>query len=299
MDVKYFVSEGEDRRLDAQSRESVRGQFVRLSDGVTHYELKGPKGGDVVLLVGGLTVPQTYWDGIVPLLNESGLRTLALSGYGRGLSDRVHAYSEALFVRQLDELVSELGVTSRQHVVGSSMGALVAMSYAKQRRDALSTLTLVGPAGLARATFRKERLLIGDRIARVIAQRFGRRFLEGHLRHNVRDPQHAAELTTMIRAAFRFEGSLHALFDTLQHVRLFARSELYRQTGALGIPTMLLWGADDEVTPIRHFGEARALLRPLEWHTIRECGHMAPLEKPREVADRLASFVQRKKEAIP
>jgi len=62
---------------------------------------------------------------------------------------------------------------------------------------------------------------------------------------------------------------------------------------------MLLWGADDEVTPIGHFGEARALLRPLEWHAIRECGHMAPFERPREVADRLASFVQRKKGVVP
>ena len=297
--MRYFVAEGEDRRLDEEARESVRGQFVRLSDGVTHYELKGREGGDLVLLVGGLTIPLNYWDGLVPLLNASGLRTLAFSGYGRGLSDRVHAYSEALFVRQVDELVSKLGVTSRQHVVGSSMGALLAMSYAKQRRDAVSTLTLVGPAGLARATFRRERLLIGDFIARMIAQRFGRRILEGHLRHNVRDPQHLAELTTMIRAAFRFEGSLHALFDTLQHVRLFARSELYRQTGALGIPTLLLWGMDDEVTPIRHFAEAQALLRPLECHAIRECGHMVPFEKPGEVADRLVSFVQRKNELGP
>jgi pimeloyl-ACP methyl ester carboxylesterase len=297
--VRYFVAEGEDRRLDALSRELVRGQFVRLSDGVTHYELKGPKGGDVVLLLGGLTIPLTYWDGIVPLLNASGLRTLAFSGYGRGFSDRVHAYSEALFVRQLDELVSELGVTSRQHVVGTSMGALVAMSYAKQRRAALSTLTLVGPAGLARPTIRPDRLLISDRFARVIAQRFGRRILEGHLGHNVRDPQRAAELTTMIRAAFRFEGSMHALFDTLQHVPLFARSALYRQTGALGIPTMVLWGVDDDVTPIGHSGEARALLRPLEWHPIHECGHMAAFERPREVADRLASFAQRKKQVVP
>ena len=293
--MRYFVAEGEDRRLDAEARESVRGQFVRLSDGVTHYELTGPEGGDVVLLVGGLTIPLDYWDRIVPPLNASGLRTLAFSGYGRGLSDRVHAYDEALFVRQLDELVSELGVTSRQHVVGSSMGALVAMSHAKQRRDAVSTLTLVGPAGLARATFRRERLLTNDCIARVIAQRFGRRILEGHLRHNVRDPQHVAELTTMIRAAFRFEGSLHALFDTLQHVQLFARSELYRQTGALGIPTMLLWGADDDVTPVVQSGEARALLRSLEWHVIHECGHMVPFEKPLEVADRLASFTQRRR----
>lgn len=297
--MRYFVASGEDRRLDAQSRRSLRGQFVQLSDGVTHYELNGPEGGDVVLLLGGLTIPLSYWDGLVPLLNARGLRTLAFSGYGRGFSDRVHVYSEALFVRQLDELVSALGFTSNHHVVGTSMGALVAMSYAKQRRAALSTLTLVGPAGLARPMMRPDRLLMSDRIARLIAQRFGRRILEGHLRHNVRGPQRATELATIVRDAARCEGSLHAVFDTLQHVPLFARAELFAQTGALGVPTMLLWGADDEVTPIVLSGEARALLRPLEWHVIHECGHMAPFEKPLEVADRLASFIQTRKEVVP
>lgn len=297
--MRYFVAPGEDRRLDARSRQSLRGQFVQLSDGVTQYELNGPADGDVVLLLGGLTIPLTYWDGLVPLLNARGLRTLAFSGYGRGYSDRVHAYSEALFVRQLDELVSALRLTSRQHVVGTSMGALVAMSYAKRRRAALTTLTLVGPAGLARPAVRPDRLLMSDRIARVIAERFGRRVLEGHLRHNVRDPQRAVELATMIRDAFRCEGSLHALFDTLQNVSLFARTELFGQTGTLGVPTMLLWGADDDVTPIVQSDEARALLRPLGWHVIHACGHMAPFEKPREVADRLAAFTQRRKEVVP
>jgi pimeloyl-ACP methyl ester carboxylesterase len=296
--VRYFVAPGEDRRLDAQSRELLRGQFVQLSDGVTQYELDGPEGGDVVLLLGGLTIPLAYWDGLVPLLHARGLRTLAFSGYGRGYSDRVGAYSEALFVRQLEELVSALRLTSRQHVVGTSMGALVAMSYARRRRAALGTLTLIGTAGLAHPAIRPDRALASDGVAQVIARWFGRRILEAHLRHNVRDPQRAIELATMIRDAFRCEGSLHALFDTLQNVPLFARAALFGETGALGIPTMLLWGADDEVTPIVHSGEARALLRPLEWHVIRECGHMAPLERPREVADRVASFIERRREAV-
>jgi pimeloyl-ACP methyl ester carboxylesterase len=297
--VRYFVAPGEDRRLDAQSRRSLRGQFIQLSDGVTHYELNGPDGGDVVLLLGGLTIPLSYWDGVAPLLNARGLRTLAYSMYGRGYSDRVHAYSEALFVRQLDELVAALGLTSNQHVVGTSMGAIVAMSYAKQRHAALSTLTLVGPAGLARPTLLRRVLLRSDRIARPVAQRFGRRILDGHLRHNVRDPQHVIELATIVGDAARCEGSLHAVFDTLQNVQLSGRAELFRQTAALGVPTMLLWGEDDEVMPIALSGEARALLRPREWHVIHACGHMPPFEKPLEMADRLASFIQTSKEVVP
>ncbi|MFI9832759.1 alpha/beta fold hydrolase [Streptomyces sp. NPDC051913] len=131
--MKYFVAQGEDRRLTVESRQALRGSFVELSDGVTHYELKGPEDGEMVVMAGGLTIPLFYWDGLVTELNARGLRTLTCSAYGRGYSDRVRArYDETLFARQLTELTERLGLTTRPlHLVGTSMGALVAMTYAR------------------------------------------------------------------------------------------------------------------------------------------------------------------------
>lgn len=288
--MKYFVSPGEDRRLDAASRRGLRGSFVELSDGVTHYELSGPNDGDVAVLIGGLTIPLFYWDDLASELHARGLRTLAYSGYGRGYSDRVQArYDEALFVRQLTELTGRLGLTRPYHVVGTSMGALIAMAYTGQHVASTSTLTLVGPAGLARRS-PSHWLLRSDRLAGFVAKRFGRRLLEGHLGHNVRDPGRAAELAAMIRDAYRYEGSMYAFFATLQHFRLSDQAELYRRTRTLGVPTMLVWGADDHVTPIERLDTARALLQPLQCHVIEACGHMAPFQRPRDVADTIASF---------
>ncbi|MFF4806589.1 alpha/beta hydrolase, partial [Streptomyces sp. NPDC001351] len=50
--MKYFVAPGEDRKLTADSRGALRGSFIELSDGVTHYELTGPEDGEVVLMAG-------------------------------------------------------------------------------------------------------------------------------------------------------------------------------------------------------------------------------------------------------
>jgi pimeloyl-ACP methyl ester carboxylesterase len=289
--MRYFVTPGEDRQLDAASRRGLRGSFVELSDGVTHYELSGPDDAEVAVLVGGLTIPLFYWDALASELHARGLRTLAYSGYGRGYSDRVQArYDEALFVRQLTELTERLGLARPHHVVGPSMGALIAMAYTGEHVGSTSTLTLVGPAGLAKRPPSLSWLLRSDRLAGFIAKWHGRRMLERHLGHNVRDPGRAAELAAMIRDAYRYEGSMYALFTTLQNFRQSERSELYRRTGALRVPTMLLWGADDQVTPIDQLDTARALLRSLECHVIPECGHMVPFERPRDVADKIASF---------
>ncbi|GAQ53024.1 alpha/beta fold hydrolase [Streptomyces acidiscabies] len=292
--MKYFVAPGEDRTLTTDSRRTLRGSFIELSDGVTHYELTGPEDGDVVLMAGGLTIPLSYWDGLVGELHAHGLRTLTCSAYGRGYSDRVPArYDETLFARQLAELTDRLGLTARPlHLVGTSMGALVSMVYAARYRSSVSTLTIVGPAGLAKPRpTSPDRLLRSDLLAGVIARRRGLRLLQGHLGHNVRDPGLGAKLTEMVLDAFRFEGSLYAVFDTLQHLPVTGRDDLFRRTGALGIPTLLLWGDEDDVTPLEHFDTARALLKPQKHHVIDQCGHMAPFERPRDVADQLVPFV--------
>ncbi|MFH8657995.1 alpha/beta fold hydrolase [Streptomyces afghaniensis] len=290
--MKYFIAAGEDLRPDPATRQGLRGSFIELSDGVTHYELAGPDGGDVVLLAGGLTVPLFYWDGLAAELRARGLRTLACSAYGRGYSDRVRAtYDETLFVRQLAELKDALDIKEPVHLVGTSMGALVAMRFAGRHRESLATLTLAGPAGLIRQKAPPHRLFASDRLTGFVARRFGRRLLESHLGHNVRDPQLSAELAAMVLDAYRYEGSLYAFFDTLQHLPLSGRTELFRRTGALGIPTLLLWGDDDKVTPIDQLNTARSLLQPQQCHVIPDCGHMAPYERPREVAERIASFM--------
>ncbi|MHC3471013.1 alpha/beta fold hydrolase [Streptomyces sp. 7R007] len=299
--MKYFVAAGEDRCLTADTRPALRGSFIELSDGVTHYELTGPAHGDVVVMAGGLTIPLFYWDGLVTELHARGLRTLTFSAYGRGYSDRVRArYGERLFARQLVNLTDRLGLSARPlHLVGTSMGALVAMTHAAQYRSLVSTLTLVGPAGLAKPKpTSPHRLLRSDLLAGVVARRRGSQILRGHLGHNVRDPELGARLTEMVLDAFRFEGSLYALFDTLQHLPLSGRDDLFRQTGALGIPTLLLWGAEDDITPLTHFGMARTLLKPKHHHVIPACGHMAPFERPRDVADQIVPFVAARSERL-
>jgi pimeloyl-ACP methyl ester carboxylesterase len=94
----------------------------------------------------------------------------------------------------------------------------------------------------------------------------------------------------MVLNAYRYEGSMYAFFDTLQHLQGSGRTALYRDTGELGVPTLLLWGADDQVTPVNALGAAQALLKPQQSHVIPDCGHMVPFERPSDVATMIGSF---------
>lgn len=296
--MKYFVMPDEDLSLNPSSRSALRGSFVELSDGITHYELTGPESGDIVILVGGLTVPLFYWDRLSLMLHAAGLRTLTYSTYGRGYSDRIKGrYNDALFVRQLSELIASLPITAKYHVVGASMGALIAMGHALQNSSSVATLTMAGPAGLTEIPAALRWLQSSDWLGHFFAKHFGRRWLRSHENDDLGDRTHAAELAAMLRDAFRYEGSIHAIFDTLQHFRLFSRSYLYRSVGDLRVPTMLIWGKEDRVTPISKIDDARTLLRPAQCHVI-ECGHMVPFERSRAVAEKIVSFIGTREKRI-
>jgi pimeloyl-ACP methyl ester carboxylesterase len=292
--MRYFVARGEHRRLDPSTRGELRGSFVQCSDGDTHYELTGPGSGEVVVLVGGLAIPLFYWDQLADELHREGFRTLAYSGYGRGYSDRPQAvYDEALFMRQLSDLTEQLGLTGPWHLVGTSMGALVAMAFAEQHLEQAATLTLVGPGGLEAKPPAGAGLLRRDRLGALLGKYLGNRLLEKHLSHNVRDAAQSAELSAMVRECYEFEGSMYALFATIADFPLTARRDLYERTGHSPVPSLLLWGAEDQVTPITRLDEVRGLLNPLECHIFQQCGHMASYERPAEVAAKFGSFADR------
>ena len=72
----YFVIDPERLDLDEAARKSAPGQFARLSDGYTHYEIGGPADGRVVVLAAGSTVPYYIWDPTYTALVDAGFRVL-------------------------------------------------------------------------------------------------------------------------------------------------------------------------------------------------------------------------------
>jgi pimeloyl-ACP methyl ester carboxylesterase len=288
--MRYFVAPGEDR-LHPALRDGQRGEFARLSHGMTHFELAGPEEGPMIVFVPGLTIAMDFWDAVVAPLQQWGYRTLVYSAYGRGYSDRVDAvYNRGLFVAQLDELLCALDA-QEIHLVGSSMGALIAVTYARRLYRRIASLTLSGPAGLAKRRNPVTRLPRRGPIAPLFGKYLMRRGVMRHLEHNVRTPEDAARLTRMVGEGLRFEGSMYAVLSTVLSFPLAEQDDLFDAGTARLPPTMLLWGAEDEVTPPGDFQRAVDLLRPVHAELIERCGHMAPFERPGMFADKVSELI--------
>ena len=142
----YLSRNPEKRTIDESARRTAPGKFVRLSDGVTHYELLGPDSGATVVLVHGFSVPYYIWDSTAVALSNRGYRVLRYDEYGRGWSDRPKiAYDAAMYDRQVGELLDSLHIAGPVHLAGVSMGGWVTGTFAGRHPDRVRSLILVDP----------------------------------------------------------------------------------------------------------------------------------------------------------
>src|SRR5438067_3773287 len=104
---RYARSERETLNMDDAARRGVSGSFVRLSDGVTHYQLGGPAAGATLVLIPGFSTPYNVWDPTYDGLTAAGARVLRYELYGRGWSDRPSArYDADFYDRQIVDLLN-------------------------------------------------------------------------------------------------------------------------------------------------------------------------------------------------
>jgi pimeloyl-ACP methyl ester carboxylesterase len=184
------------------------------------------------------------------------------------------------------DLVHALDLAEPPHLIGHSMGGMIAAEMAAVNPDGLSSLVLIGATGLwlddhpvpdifAMLPFELADVLFADPAV-------GEAVLTAGL-----DFGDDAALTNFLVRNARRLGTAGKILFPIPNRRLSKR--LYRIT----TPTLLLWGALDElVAPV--YGERFLELltsTPAQLALVDNAGHMVPYEQPRAAADVIVGFI--------
>jgi 3-oxoadipate enol-lactonase len=106
-----------------------------------HYLVEG-EGPETVLLINGLADDLETWAYQVPALLEAGYRVVRFDNRGIGSTDKpVGPYSAELLADDAKALADFLGLND-YHVMGVSMGGMIAQRFALKYPEAVRTLTL-------------------------------------------------------------------------------------------------------------------------------------------------------------
>ena len=287
---------GEDLELNQTTRAEAPGSFVRLADGITHYEMAGPADAPVIVLVHGFSVPYFIYDPTFEFLSASGFRVLRYDLFGRGWSDRPRLPNEiGLFIRQLHDLIEALQLRTPLTLTGLSMGGPITASFTVAHPGIVAANIFIDPVGTHAINYGALGALtlplIGELVFGLLA---GERMVK-NIASDFFDPSWVQEFQERYRVQMRYSGFRRSILSTLRGRMLSGFPETYRDLGRLAKPTLLLWGREDQTVPFTDSMDLRALLPHCEFHAFEGSGHIPHYEKPAEVNPILLEFLERTK----
>jgi pimeloyl-ACP methyl ester carboxylesterase len=282
--VGLLAGDREPLILDAHERSRLPGQFIALSHGYTSYDVTGPADGRVVLLIPGISIPRSVFRPTATSLAKAGYRVVAYDLFGRGFSDRPRVrYDAALFNQQIDELLTAVQVTGPVSLVGVASGALQAMLYAEARSTRVERLVLICPDGVNAPVDGFVRLvrmpLLGEFAGRVILNAVGQRRWEERLQNYSSDRRVVEDVVTSFRGQLVYKGFWRALASSIASLPISESSDVFRRVERRRVPTLVLWGIDDVIIPVRLGHEVRRLM-PSATYVEIPAGHLPQSERP-------------------
>lgn len=285
------------------------------------YEVAGPEGGEPLLLIMGLGAQMTRWPAaFVDRLAAKGLRVIRFDNRDVGLSTKLDAAGlpdVPAIIKALSEgkpppvaytlsdmaddaagLLTALGV-ERAHIVGASLGGMVAQLVAADHPDRTLSLTSImsttGNRGLPPAS--PEALaVLNNRGPDPLAD------FEGYLDHAVKgqavvgSPAHPADPEeTRLRIRNDFNRSYSPAGFQRQYAAAMASPDRRPKLATIKAPTVVIHGAADPLVPLAGGQDTAANIPGAELVVIEGMGHDFPAPLYDQVVDAILKAVSRAK----
>jgi pimeloyl-ACP methyl ester carboxylesterase len=287
----YFTIDPERLDLDDAARKSAPGQFARLSDGYTHYELAGPADGRVVVLAAGATVPYYIWDPTFKALVDAGFRVLRYDYYGRGFSDRPDIpFTQDLYVRQFRELLDAVHISGPFDLGGLSFGGSVITSVAAKYPGRVRSLIYVDPAFRTPETLTALESMppLWNVMTAILEERSWADGQLGDFLH----PEQFPDWADRYRVQLKYRGFRRArLSDARSNSGADQRDEL-QMVGENQRPVLVIWGKQDPNVPFELSASLMAVMPYARLTAIDESGHLPQWERPDLVQPAIVSFLR-------
>lgn len=204
---------------------------------------------------------------IIPLLPLYDLSLLETSV--SGLAKHVTKFVDAMNLSQM-------------HLLGNSLGGHVGLAYTLKHQDKIKTITLTGSSGL-----------FENGMGETYPKRGDYEFIRKKTAMTFYDPNVASK--ELVDEVFSIVNNRLKAIKIIYLAKSAIRHNLGDELKSITIPTCLIWGKNDTITPPMVAEEFHQLLPNSELHWIDKCGHAAMMEVPGEFNKILSEFLNNHK----
>ncbi len=230
----------------------------------------------VVLLIPGMLNTAAVWDRVVPLLQDAAELRIVDVQTQANISD---------MARDAWALLADVAPATPVVICGFSMGGYVAIDMVARPKRAIAGLLLLDTSGRPESPE-------GEVVRAKTIAAFERNFVkvvENMLPFSTHPDHHQdAELFATLRAILTPVGSDTAVRQTQA---VAGRTDHRASLAALTIPTRVLCGREDKVTPPVLSQELADLIPGAQLEWLEQSGHMTPVEQAHEVAKAIQSLL--------
>ena len=259
-------------------------KFVSKDGLDLYYTVQGQ--GPFVTLVHGIGADHASWDGIASRLAPH-YTVIRLDLRGHGQSSKITTCSLDDFVSDIGGLLDAAGA-KKTHLVGFSLGGLIAQKFAIEKAGRLNRLVLISSVA-ERTDEERERVLKRadqiDRegIASVVAAAEDRWFTPAFKAANLERVQ--ARLKQLVNNDHRSYAAAYRVFAGADRGMLFER---------IAAPTLVMTGENDSGSSPRMSRLLYERIAGSKLHILPELRHSVLIEAPDLIANLLLDFLQQK-----
>lgn len=167
---------------------------------------------------------------------------------------------------------------SNVHLLGNSLGGHIGLVLTLQAPQLVKTLTLTGSSGL---------------FEQGLGKTFPQRQNYEYMRENTANVFYDKSLATkeLVDDVFELVNDREKCLAVVVAAKSAMKHNLENELHAIKIPTLLIWGKQDTITPPFVAEEFESKIPDATLHFIDECGHAPMMEKPTEFIQYLDSFL--------
>jgi 3-oxoadipate enol-lactonase len=252
------------------------------------YQTSGPRTGLPVVLIHGFPFSREMWQPQIEALKKN-YYLITYDVRGHGSSDTGDGqYTVELFVDDLITLLDHLKL-SRVVLGGFSMGGYIALRAVERHPERFRALILCDTKSEPDNNEGKIRRAVQ---VKAVKQFGTKQFAENFLRTVFHEKSFATrpEAVELIREIIG-NNKPAGVAGTL--IALAARTDTTSSLFTIAIPTLILVGQHDALTPVSAASAMKAKIPGAELRTIPHAAHMSNLENPDEFNEALLEFLKK------
>ncbi|GAB3534487.1 alpha/beta hydrolase [Pontibacter brevis] len=219
--------------------------------------------GEVLLLLHGLFGALSNWNGVVDYFSKNYRVVIPLMPiyemplHKAGVSGLVSFVEDFVKFKKLKELT----------VLGNSLGGHVGLVYTLKNAAMVQRLVLTGSSGL-----------FEDSMGGSFPKRGNYQYVQERVGYTFYDPKTATK--ELVDEVFSITNSNAKCLRIISIAKSAQRHNMAKDVTNIKVPTLLIWGLNDTITPPLVGHEFNRLIENSELYFIDKCGHAPMMEHP-------------------